>query len=46
KRLVKEEDEKALVVQDELGTYNWSYQLEKEATDFALMVFTSNPSNS
>nr|GEX49615.1 xylulose kinase-1 [Tanacetum cinerariifolium] len=42
----KEEDEKALVVQDGLGTYDWSYQLEEEATDFALIAFTSNPSSS
>nr|GEW27194.1 hypothetical protein [Tanacetum cinerariifolium] len=46
KRPVREEDEKALVVQDRLGTYNWSYQVEEKATDFALMAFTSNPSSS
>nr|GEX83434.1 putative ribonuclease H-like domain-containing protein [Tanacetum cinerariifolium] len=46
KRPTKEEDEKALVVQDGLGTYDWSYQVEEEATDFALMAFTSNPSSS
>nr|GEU72433.1 ribonuclease H-like domain-containing protein [Tanacetum cinerariifolium] len=46
KRLAKEEDEKSLVVQDGLGTYDWSYQVEEEATDFALMDFTSNPSSS
>nr|GEX12219.1 xylulose kinase-1 [Tanacetum cinerariifolium] len=46
KRLAKEEDEKALVVQDGLGTYDWSYQLEEKVTDFALMAFTSNPSSS
>nr|GEW06314.1 hypothetical protein [Tanacetum cinerariifolium] len=45
KRPAKEEDEKALVVQDGLGTYNWSYQVEGEAYDFALMAFTSNPSS-
>nr|GEU68972.1 hypothetical protein [Tanacetum cinerariifolium] len=45
KRPAKEEDEKALVVQDGLGTYDWSYQLKKEATDFALMAFTSNLSS-
>nr|GEV14644.1 putative ribonuclease H-like domain-containing protein [Tanacetum cinerariifolium] len=28
------------------GTYDWSYQVEEEATDFALMAFTSNPSSS
>nr|GEV30209.1 hypothetical protein [Tanacetum cinerariifolium] len=42
----KEEDEQALVVQDGLGTYDWSYQEEEEATEFALMAFTSNPSSS
>nr|GEZ89186.1 hypothetical protein [Tanacetum cinerariifolium] len=46
KRPVKEEDEKALVVKDGLGTYDWSYQVEEEATDFALMAFTSNSSSS
>nr|GEW32973.1 hypothetical protein [Tanacetum cinerariifolium] len=46
KRPAKEEDENALVVQDELGTYDWSYQVEEEPTDFALMAFTLNPSSS
>nr|GEX56827.1 ribonuclease H-like domain-containing protein [Tanacetum cinerariifolium] len=46
KRPVKEEDEKAMVVHDGLGTYDWSYQVEEEATDIALMAFTSNPSSS
>nr|GEU95462.1 putative RNA-directed DNA polymerase [Tanacetum cinerariifolium] len=46
KRHVKEEDENALVVQERLGTYDWSYQVEEEAIDFALMAFTSNPSSS
>nr|GEZ49542.1 hypothetical protein [Tanacetum cinerariifolium] len=46
KKLAREEDEKALLVQDGLGTYEWSYQVEEEATDFALMDFTSNPSSS
>nr|GEY68726.1 hypothetical protein [Tanacetum cinerariifolium] len=46
KRPVKEEDEQALIVRDGLGTYDWSYQIEEEATDFALMAFTSNPSSS
>nr|GEU85507.1 hypothetical protein [Tanacetum cinerariifolium] len=41
----KEEDEKALVVQDGLGTHDWSYQVEEEATDFGLLAFTSNPSS-
>nr|GEV21717.1 hypothetical protein [Tanacetum cinerariifolium] len=40
----EEEEEQALVVQDGLGTYDWSYQVEKEATEFALMDFTLNPS--
>nr|GEW30842.1 hypothetical protein [Tanacetum cinerariifolium] len=46
KRPAKEEDEQALVVQDGLGTYDWSYQVKEEATDFALMAFTLNPSSS
>nr|GEU56831.1 hypothetical protein [Tanacetum cinerariifolium] len=46
RRTEKEEDEKALVVQNGLGTYDWSYQVEEEATDFALMAFTSNPLSS
>nr|GEW72013.1 retrovirus-related Pol polyprotein from transposon TNT 1-94 [Tanacetum cinerariifolium] len=46
KRPAREEDEKELVVQDGLGTYDWSYQVEKEATDFSFMAFTSNPSSS
>nr|GEX58537.1 hypothetical protein [Tanacetum cinerariifolium] len=46
KRSAKEEDEQALVVQDGLSTYDWSYQAEEEANDFALMAFTSNPSSS
>nr|GEV58162.1 hypothetical protein [Tanacetum cinerariifolium] len=45
KRPVKAKDEQALVVQDGLGTYDWSYQVEEEATDIALMAFTSNPSS-
>nr|GEX44886.1 hypothetical protein [Tanacetum cinerariifolium] len=45
KRPTKEEDEKALVVQNGLGTYDWIYQVEEEATEFALMAFTSNPSS-
>nr|GEX82894.1 xylulose kinase-1 [Tanacetum cinerariifolium] len=44
KRPVKEEDEQALVVHNRLGTYDWSYQVEDEATDFALMAFTLNHS--
>nr|GEY38432.1 ribonuclease H-like domain-containing protein [Tanacetum cinerariifolium] len=46
KRPAREEDEKASVVQDGLGTYDWSYQLEEKVTDFALMAFTLNPSSS
>nr|GEX60953.1 hypothetical protein [Tanacetum cinerariifolium] len=46
KRPAKEEDEKALVVHDGLGTYEWSYQVEEEAPDFAFMAFTSKPSSS
>nr|GFA59480.1 hypothetical protein [Tanacetum cinerariifolium] len=45
KRPAKEEDENALVVQDRLGTYDWSYQVEEEPTDFVLMAFTSNHSS-
>nr|GFA65564.1 hypothetical protein [Tanacetum cinerariifolium] len=45
-RHVREEYEKELVVQDGLSTYDWSYQLEEEATNFAFMAFTSNPSSS
>nr|GEX09875.1 putative ribonuclease H-like domain-containing protein [Tanacetum cinerariifolium] len=37
----------ALVSQcDGTGTYDWSYQAEKEPTNFALMAFTSSSSNS
>nr|GEY16425.1 hypothetical protein [Tanacetum cinerariifolium] len=46
KRPTKEDDEKALVVQDGLGTYDWSYQVEEEVIDFALVAFTSNPLSS
>nr|GEU34363.1 ribonuclease H-like domain-containing protein [Tanacetum cinerariifolium] len=47
KRPAKEEDdEQALVVEDGIGSYDWSYQVEKEATDFALMAFTLNPLSS
>nr|GEZ98413.1 ribonuclease H-like domain-containing protein [Tanacetum cinerariifolium] len=41
-RPTKEEDEKELVVQDGLGTSDWSYQVEEEVNDFVLMAFTSN----
>nr|GEY18431.1 hypothetical protein [Tanacetum cinerariifolium] len=46
KRPAKKEDEQALVVQNGLGTYDWIYQVKEEATDFALMDFTSNHSSS
>nr|GEU66862.1 hypothetical protein [Tanacetum cinerariifolium] len=46
KRPAKEKDEKEFVVQDGLGTYDWSYQVEEEAIDFALMAFNLNPSSS
>nr|GEU68996.1 ribonuclease H-like domain-containing protein [Tanacetum cinerariifolium] len=46
KRPAKEEDEQTLIIQEGLGTYDWSYQVEEEATDFALMAFSSNPSSS
>nr|GEZ80779.1 hypothetical protein [Tanacetum cinerariifolium] len=37
----------ALVSQcDDTGTYDWSYQVEEEPTNFALMDFTSSSSNS
>nr|GFB28641.1 hypothetical protein [Tanacetum cinerariifolium] len=39
-------EEMGLKWQERLGTYDWSYQLEEETTDFALMAFTSNPSSS
>nr|GEW86511.1 ribonuclease H-like domain-containing protein [Tanacetum cinerariifolium] len=46
KRPAKKEDKNALVVQDGLGTYDWSYQVDEEATYFSLMAFTSIPSSS
>nr|GEU92739.1 ribonuclease H-like domain-containing protein [Tanacetum cinerariifolium] len=46
KRPTKKDDEKALVVQDGLGTYDRSYQVEEEVIDFTLMAFTLNPSSS
>nr|GFB32376.1 hypothetical protein [Tanacetum cinerariifolium] len=36
----------ALVVQDGLGGYNWSYQAEEGPTDFALMAYSSDSANS
>nr|GEX33561.1 hypothetical protein [Tanacetum cinerariifolium] len=37
----------ALVSQcDGIGTYDWSYQVEEEPTNFALIAFTSSSSNS
>nr|GEW87011.1 ribonuclease H-like domain-containing protein [Tanacetum cinerariifolium] len=38
KRPAREEDEKALVVQDRLGTYDRSYQVEEEAMTFLLWL--------
>ncbi|GJX56277.1 putative ribonuclease H-like domain-containing protein [Tanacetum coccineum] len=39
--------ENALVAQDEIGGYDWSYQAEEEhPTNFALMAFTSSGSSS
>nr|GEW31170.1 ribonuclease H-like domain-containing protein [Tanacetum cinerariifolium] len=46
KRHAREEDKKALVVHDGLGIYDWSYQVDEEATEFALVAFTSKPSSS
>nr|GEW19821.1 putative ribonuclease H-like domain-containing protein [Tanacetum cinerariifolium] len=36
----------ALVVQDGLGGYDWSYQAEEGPTDFALMAHSSHSANS
>nr|GEW25718.1 ribonuclease H-like domain-containing protein [Tanacetum cinerariifolium] len=36
----------ALVVQDGLGRYNWSYQAEEGPIDFALMTYSSDSANS
>nr|GEV16233.1 hypothetical protein [Tanacetum cinerariifolium] len=36
----------ALVVQDEIGGYDWSFQAIKELTNFALMAYTSQGSSS
>nr|GEW57671.1 hypothetical protein [Tanacetum cinerariifolium] len=38
KRHAKEEDEKALVVQDGLGTYDWSYQVEEKQLTLLLWL--------
>ncbi|GJT24279.1 ribonuclease H-like domain-containing protein [Tanacetum coccineum] len=49
KRSIKEEDQKALVVQDmtSIGTYDWSYlAAEEEPTNYALMAITSSKSSS
>nr|GFA92672.1 hypothetical protein [Tanacetum cinerariifolium] len=44
---VKTSTSNALVSQcDGAGTYDWSYQAEKEPTNFALMDFSSSSSNS
>nr|GEW15833.1 hypothetical protein [Tanacetum cinerariifolium] len=36
----------ALVVQDEIGGYDWSFQAEEELKNFALMAYTSQGSSS
>ncbi|GKA65845.1 ribonuclease H-like domain-containing protein, partial [Tanacetum coccineum] len=36
----------ALVVQDEIGGYDWSFQAEEGITNFALMAYTSQGSSS
>ncbi|GKA22937.1 ribonuclease H-like domain-containing protein [Tanacetum coccineum] len=36
----------ALVVQDEIGGYDWSFQAEKGLTNFALIAYTSQGSSS
>ncbi|GKD42112.1 hypothetical protein Tco_1266757, partial [Tanacetum coccineum] len=36
----------ALVVQDGIGGYDWSFQAEEELTNFALMTYTSQGSSS
>ncbi|GKF34889.1 hypothetical protein Tco_0108089, partial [Tanacetum coccineum] len=36
----------ALVVQDRIGGYDWSFQAEEGPTDFALMAYTSQSSSS
>nr|GEU41795.1 putative ribonuclease H-like domain-containing protein [Tanacetum cinerariifolium] len=36
----------ALVVQDGIGGYDWSFQTEEELTNFALMAYTSQGSSS
>ncbi|GJV59831.1 ribonuclease H-like domain-containing protein [Tanacetum coccineum] len=49
KRSIKEEDQKALVVQDmtSIGTYDWSYlAAEEEPTNYDLMAITSSKSSS
>nr|GEX00136.1 hypothetical protein [Tanacetum cinerariifolium] len=47
RNLVKTSTSNALVSQcDGTRTYDWSYQAEKEPTNFALMAFTSSLSNS
>nr|GEW74113.1 hypothetical protein [Tanacetum cinerariifolium] len=46
-RKVETSTSNALVSQcDGTGTYDWSYQVEEEPTNFALMAFTSSLSNS
>ncbi|GKG20824.1 hypothetical protein Tco_0380625, partial [Tanacetum coccineum] len=36
----------ALVVQDGIGSYDWSFQAEEGITNFALMAYTSQGSSS
>ncbi|GKF73402.1 hypothetical protein Tco_0219734 [Tanacetum coccineum] len=44
--LVNTSTTNALVVQDGIGGYDWSFQAEEGLTDFALMAFTSQGSSS
>nr|GEV04046.1 hypothetical protein [Tanacetum cinerariifolium] len=46
KRPARVEDEKELVVQDRLGTYDWSYQLEEEVTETVFDNRSSDEENS
>ncbi|GJW00367.1 ribonuclease H-like domain-containing protein [Tanacetum coccineum] len=44
---VETSSENALIAQDEMGGYDWSYQAEEEQpTNFALMAYTSSGSSS
>nr|GEU42863.1 reverse transcriptase domain-containing protein [Tanacetum cinerariifolium] len=45
--LMENPTENALIAQDEIGGYDWSYQVEEDhPTNFALMVLTSSGSSS